>query len=201
MNTQKLALFLGMLCGDGCLPIKHNGEGYRDYAVQFYNTDRKLISLFDSLFLDLFAVKGRVSCISRENKKDLFLFMKYSKEISNKIKAMGFPEGIKKDVLHIPKKIEEGTKKEKISFIRGFLITDGCVRKNKTIIFHSGSKAFLEELSALINGMFGINKPIKAYTQREKYESYQLNLNKSESETLLSEMPPWDNGTPAVLSF
>ena len=37
-RKEKLAIFLGMLSGDGCLPIKHNGEGYRDYAVQFYNT-------------------------------------------------------------------------------------------------------------------------------------------------------------------
>lgn len=201
MNNRKLALFLGMLCGDGCLPIKHNGEGYRDYAVQFYNTDKKIIGIFDNLFSDLFSVKGRISCISRENKKDLLCFMKYSKEISNRIKAFGFPEGVKKDVLHIPARIKEGNKNEKIAFIYGFLITDGCVRKNRTIIFHSGSKAFLEELSVLIKSVFGINKQIKAYTQREKYEFYQLNLNKSESETLLSEMPPWDNGTPAVLSL
>ncbi len=47
----------------------------------------------------------------------------------------------------------------------------------------------------------GSNKSIKEFTQREKFKSYQLNLNKKETAILLSKMPTWDNGTPLVLSF
>ena len=85
-KKEKFALFLGMLSGDGCLPIKHNGGGYRDYAIQFYNTDKNLANLFDKLFSDLFGVHGKMGVSSRKGKKDLFCFLKYSKKIYGKIK-------------------------------------------------------------------------------------------------------------------
>jgi len=91
-------------------------------------------------------------------------------------------------------------KSEKFAFIEGVLITDGCIRKNKTIIFHSGSKLFLEDLSELIGEFIGEVKQIKEYIQRERYKSYQLNLNKKETELLLSQLRLWDNGTPLALS-
>lgn len=200
-QKEKLALFLGMLSGDGCLPIKHNGEGYRDYAVQFYNTNKKIVLMFNKLFLELFGVHGKIRVTKRKNKKDLWEFCKYSKKIVKELKAKEFPEGVKKDILKIPEIIKQGTLNEKREFIIGFLITDGCLRKKGDILFHSGSKQFLIELANLINEITCSNKSIKEYTQREKFKSYQLNLNKKETDILLSEMPTWDNGTPAALSF
>ena len=58
-KKEKFALFLGMLSGDGCLPIGRNSEGFRNYAIKFCNTDEKLIALFDSLFFDLFEIHGK----------------------------------------------------------------------------------------------------------------------------------------------
>ena len=200
-KKEKLALFLGMLSGDGCLPIQHSGEGYRDYAVRFCNTDKRLVTLFNKLFFELYGIKGRIGFDDRENKKRLFNFCKYSKKIVQELKGLGFPEGVKRDVLKIPKIIKEGKSNEKRAFFIGFLITDGCLRKTGSILFHSGSKQFLEELAVLISELTGNLRNVKEYTQREKYKSYQLNLNKEETRTLLSEMPTWDNGTPLVLSF
>ena len=48
-KKEKLAFLLGMLSGDGCLPIGHNSNGYRDYSIKFCNTDEKLIELFETL--------------------------------------------------------------------------------------------------------------------------------------------------------
>ncbi len=200
-KKEKLALFLGMLSGDGCLPIKHNGKGYRDYVVQFYNTDKKIVILFENLFFNLYGMNGKIRFDDRENKKRLFSFCKYSKKIVKKLIEKGFSGGVKRDILRIPDFIKRGTNKEKKAFILGFLITDGCLRKEGSILFHLGSKQFLEELSNLINGIIGSNKSIKEFTQREKFKSYQLNLNKNETAILLSKMPTWDNGTPLVLSF
>lgn len=200
-KKEKLALFLGMLSGDGCLPIKHSGEGYRDYAVQFWNTDKRIVSLFDSLFFELYSEHGKITFRDRENRKRLWESMKYSKKIVEEIKELGFPEGVKRDILRIPKIIKNGSKGEKVAFFVGFLITDGCLRKTGSILFHSGSKIFLEELSMLIGEFTGNVKNIKEYIQREKFKSYQLNLNKKETATILSEMPTWDNGTPVALSF
>jgi hypothetical protein len=198
-KKEKLALFLGMLAGDGCLPIKHSGEGYRDYAVQFYNADKNIVKLFSELFLELFNSIGKIRYSDRKNKQRLFEFCKYSKEIVNKIKKLGFPEGVKRDILRVPKYIKKSSKLEKASFVLGVLITDGCIRKRGDILFHSGSKLFLKDLSNLIENLIKVKKKVAEYTQREKFKSYQLNLNIPEAVKLISSMPTWDNGTPIAL--
>ena len=199
-KKEKLALFLGMLSGDGCLNIGHNGEGYRDYPIRFYNTNKQLVNFFNELFFELFKINGNILFDDRVNKKRLWVFSKYSKEIYNKLKEIGFPEGRKRDILRIPHIISVGTKNEKRAFFIGFLITDGCLRKRGDILLHSGSKLFLEDLSLLIKEFTGNVKPIKEYTQREIYKSYQLSLNKPETKILLGNMPTCDNGTRSALS-
>ncbi len=196
---EKLALFLGMLSGDGCLSIKHSGEGYRDYPIQFWNNDEKIVRLFDQLFFDLFEIHGRISSRKREKRQEIWEFLKHSHKIVNELRAIGFPEGVKRDVLRVPKIIFQGSNNEKISFIWGLLITDGCVRESGAISFHLGSKLFLEDFSNLISQVIGVRKPIKEFIQKEKYHSYQLYLNKDEGLALLSNVPTCDNGTRAVL--
>lgn len=199
-KKEKLALFLGMLSGDGCLPIKHSGEGYRDYAVQFYNTNKDIMILFQQLLFELFGLNSKIRHTDRENKKRLFEICKYSKDIVNKIKQLGFPEGVKRDILRVPDIIKNGERNEKISFIIGLLITDGCLRKQGSILFHSGSKLLLEDVSELLKEIIGEKKKVNEFIQRDKFKSYQLNLNKQETKSLLSQLPTWDNGTPAALS-
>jgi hypothetical protein len=202
-KSEKIALFLGMLSGDGCLPIKHSGEGFRDYAIQFYNTDKKKVELFADLTRELFGGEGRIRYSDRKDKQRLWEFCRYSKEIVLKLRELGFPEGVKRDVLRILNIILRGNDNDKLEFCRGVLITDGCIRKDKTIIFHSGSRLFLEDLSKLIEEFIRKKKSIREFIQEEKYKSYQLNLNKKESELLISKLkdkPTWDNGTPVALS-
>src|SRR3989344_341213 len=98
-KKEKLALFLGMLSGDGCLSIKHNGEGYRDYPIDFCNTDKNKVILFDNLFYELFGLRGKLSSRQRPDRKLIWHFSKYSVNIVKKLRAMGFPEGVKRDVL------------------------------------------------------------------------------------------------------
>ncbi len=86
-----------------------------------------------------------------------------------------------------------------VFLIYGFLITDGSIGKNR-ILFHAGSKLFLNELSKLIAEIIKVRRTVKEFIQYGKYHSYQLTLNKKERALFLSEMPTWDNGTPAVLS-
>ena len=184
-QNEKFALLLGMLSGDGCLPISHSGEGYRDYHISFCNTDKRLVESFQKLLFELFNLESKLLVNQRVKRKDLYYISKRSKEVYFKIRGIGFPEGVKRDVLRVPKIIKSGSKEGKSAFIYGFLITDGCLRKNKTILFHSGSKVFLEEISKLIGEFTKIIKPVREYVQREKYKSYQLNLNKKETEVLL----------------
>ncbi|MBI2631918.1 hypothetical protein HYW75_02860 [Candidatus Pacearchaeota archaeon] len=183
-KKEKLALFLGMLSGDGCLSIKHNGEGYKDYPIQFWNTEKDKVILFDNLLYELFGVYGSITSRQRQNRKIIWEFVKYSKKIVEKIKSLGFPEGVKRDNLRILSIIKNGSEKEKLAFIYGVIITDGSIGDRK-ILFHSGSKLFLEDLSILISNFIGNIKPIKEYTQKEIYKSYQLCLNKEEKNLLL----------------
>lgn len=185
---EEYALFLGMLSGDGCLAIAHNGEGYRNYPIDFCNTEKYKVLLFDKLFFDLFGLHGTINSRQRVNRKKIWGFRKFSVKIAKEIKGFGFPEGVKRDLLCIPNRIKEGSQKEKLAFIYGFLITDGSVG-DRRILFHSGSKRFLNELSDLISEFIGNRKTIKEYVQKNKYKSYQLCLNKEEKNKILSMCP------------
>lgn len=184
-QEEKLALFLGMLSGDGCLSIKHNGQGYRDYPIQFYNTEKDKVILFDDLLFDTFGIRGRISSRKRENRKEIWEFLKHSKEVVQKLKKLGFPEGIKRDILRVPNLIFKGTNNQKRAFIYGVTITDGSIKKDNSLLFHSGSKLFLEDLSILMVDFINKTKPVKEFLQREKYKSYQLYLNKKEKDLIL----------------
>lgn len=187
-KKEKLALFLGMLSGDGCLSIKHNGEGYRDYPIDFCNTEKEKVILFDNLFYEIYGIHGKISSRQRPNRKLIWHFLKHSVKIVKELKEIGFPEGVKRDVLRIPKMIFNGTDGEKILFIHGVIITDGSLNE-KRLQFHSGSKLFLEDLSNLIGEFIGIVKPVKEYVQREVYRSYQLSLYNVEKDKLLAKCP------------
>ncbi len=186
MNKEDLALFLGMLSGDGHLCIRTKKEGYQNFSVEFCNTDIKIVKLFDELFYRLFNTKGNFHSRIRENRKEIFEFRKYSKDIFDYISSLGFPIGVKRDRLRILPVILNGTNREKELFLKGVLMTDGYIRKNGTILFHSGSKLFLIDLSKLIEELFGTRAEIKEYLQREVYFSYQLSLNKNESQKIIS---------------
>ncbi|HLC31706.1 MAG TPA: LAGLIDADG family homing endonuclease [Candidatus Nanoarchaeia archaeon] len=182
---ERLALFLGMLSGDGCLSISHNGEGYRDYPIQFYNNDKEKVLIFSQLFFELFGIIGRVSSRTRKNRKEIWEFVKKSRKIADYLKGLGFPEGVKRDVLRVLPIIKNGTFEEKLQFLHGFIITDGYTTKD-ILRFHLGSKLFLEDLALLISEFIGVVKPIKAFSQNQgKYKSYQLYLNKQEKDLIL----------------
>lgn len=202
MNRKdKLALFLGMLSGDGCLSKKHNGEGYRCYPIDFCNTDKKVVVLFEKLFFELYGLNGTISERNRPNRKPIWTFLKYSRKICEELKGLGFPEGVKRDILRVPKIIIKGSEKEKSSFIFGVILTDGGLKKNGALLFHIGSKKFLEDLSSLIYELTGSKRQVKEFTQLKIFKSYQLYLNKQERLRLMSYVPTWDNGTPLVLSY
>lgn len=188
-KKEKLALFLGMLSGDGCLSITSNREGYRQYPIQFYNNDKEKVELFDNLFYDLFGIHGNIHSRKRPNRKEIWEFKKLSVKITKELREIGFPEGVKRDILRIPYMIKNGTKKQKLAFIYGIIITDGSLKKNRGLMFHLGSKLFIKDLSLLISEFTGKIKPVREFTQRKIYKSYQLYLNKEEKELLLNKSP------------
>ena len=197
---EKLALFLGMLSGDGCLSIAHNGEGYRNYPIDFCNTEKDKVEMFAQLFKELFSKTGVIHSYKRaEDRKEIWSFRKHSVEIAEYLKSLGFPEGVKRDSLRVLSIIENGTERERLAFIYGVAITDGSIKPRRGVMFHSGSKLFLEDLSRLFVGLNMPPKIVKKYSQGNgRFFSYQLYLNKQEKEVVLQ--PGWHNGTASVLS-
>ncbi len=199
---KDLSLFIGMMCGDGHLSIhtkKRKYGTYYDHYVGFCNTDKRLMIMFDELFYRIFKVKGHFYPRDRDNRKRIYEFHSYSKEVFEKISSLGFPIGVKRDSLRIPEFVKNSSEDEKLNFLLGVLVTDGCIRSNGTIIFHSGSKLFLEDLSMLLKELFDVDRKVKQFSQGP-YLSYQLSLNKAESRNILL-MPPSHSGSAPVLSL
>ena len=178
-----------MLCGDGCLTTRTRKEGYKTYSIEFFNTNNKMVENFADLFFDLFSERGSITSYIKGTRKRLYVFRKYSHKIFEEITKKGFQRGKKKYKLKIPGFVFRGTYEEKKEFFKGYLITDGCLRKNLSINFHSGGRLFLEDLSKLISDLWGIEKGIKEYAQKERHLSYQLNLNRREADLILSKHP------------
>jgi intein/homing endonuclease len=193
-KSKEVALFLGMFAGDGCLTIKHNGDGYRIYPVQFFNTRKDYVELFAKLFYNIFGVKGTIFANRRENRKVLWGFRKYSVMIYKIINTdLEISCGKKALTVRIPSFIRNGPKTLKKAFFLGLLITDGGTRSNKELMFHSASKELIYDLRDLIESVWGVHRNIKEYIQREKFRSYQLTLNTRDGSRILNDLPTWHN--------
>jgi intein/homing endonuclease len=193
-NSKELALLLGMFAGDGCLSISHNGEGYRIYPIRFFNTNKNYVEIFDSLFYTVFNRRGTITGRKRANKKILWEFSLYSVEIYKLINVeLEIANGKKALNVRIPSFIRLGNNDMKKHFFLGLLITDGGIRATGDIIFHSASKHLILDISKLIYSVWGFDRKISDYIQKEKFLSYQLTLNKTQSFTVLSTLPTWHN--------
>ena len=187
MDGGKLALLLGMLCGDGCLiEVTKSYRGYKNYVTAFYNSNLDLMENFKKLFLEVFGVKGNYYPDTRNGKKITYAFRSYSKEVFDKISSLGFPIGLKKFKLRVPEVIWKSNRQERLLFLKGLTITDGSIKKGGQIVFHMASKLFLGDISDLIYELFGLRKIIREYLQRGKHFSYQLLLNKKQAQEVLN---------------
>ena len=120
-ESEKLAEFLGILCGDGHLHDK--GKVYKFDITLDLKEDFRYKDYVLSLINDLFNVKPRV--IERE-KYNTTVITVNSKSITKFLISMDFPKGNKKGKLKIPDWIY---KKEIYirRFIRGLADTDGSI--------------------------------------------------------------------------
>ena len=201
-KSEDLALFLGMFAGDGCLSIKHDGRGYRIYPITFYNTNKEYVCLFGELFFKLFNIKGSIRCRERKGKLPLWEFEKYSVKLYTLINNdLEISNGKKALSVKVPSYILTGSIQVKKQFFLGLLITDGGIRADGTIIFHSASEDLLIGINTLIKSVWGFNLKLKSYIQRGKFKSYQLTLNKGNSSEILENYATMgQSGTPPIFS-
>ena len=189
-KSEDLALFLGMLTGDGCLPIKRNGNGYRVYPINFYNTDKRQIHLFNNLFKKIFNLEGHIQTRQRKNRKRQWIFEKYSvklyKIINNEFEIGNGKKALK---AKIPSFILNGNDELKKFFFLGLLITDGRVGIDRSIIFNCASKKLMYDLKQLVKDVWDFDRPIYHYIQKNKFNVYRLILNKIQGPIILSQLP------------
>ena len=184
--NENIAKITAMLIGDGSLPIKHNGEGKRNYLLYFCNTDYSIVNNFSDMIENEFKIAGRISNRKRTNRKRIYEYNKYSKEICEYFNnEMQVPYGEKSNKVIVPEKIKIGNKKIKKAFLRGLIETDGGAKRKKGLIFHCASRKLLEGVSKLISEVYNINqKEVKEYKQNE-FKSYQLTFTKHDTENIL----------------
>jgi hypothetical protein len=60
-------------------------------------------------------------------------------------------------------------------------------------MFHSASKKLIYDLKEMIFSIWGIERQVKEYVQREKFLSYQLTLNKTQASIVLPQLPASHN--------
>ena len=146
--------------------------------------------MFGEIFERLFKIKGNLRKRIRENRKDLWEFEKYSMKIYNIInEKFEIPCGKKSLNVKIPSFILNGKDSLKKHFFLGLLITDGSIKKQGSMLFHSASKELIYDLRNLIKDVWGFERKIKFYIQRKRFKSYQLTLNKQESSIILPQLP------------
>lgn len=191
--NENLGLMLGMFVGDGALPAKHNGEGYRNYQVCFYNTHLSYVVLFRGLLWNITGFWLEIRGRERANRKILWQIEKYSKDLFNLFHCMWeIPDGQKAKNVFIPSIVRNSGRDVKIAFFEGLLLTDGCVRSKETIIFHCASRILIDQLANLMNDVWGVKPRLRSYRQGP-YTSFQLNLNKGASVQVVDELPRWHN--------
>lgn len=155
--SEKLAEFLGLLYGDGCLGnynylIDISGDSKADFLYHHYHVKPLICELFDLI--------------------PRFKYEKHAQEIHTQLttkmlhdgisKVFSFPIGHKKGRMHIPKEIYQNDCYKR-AFLRGLFDTDGGVhRHHKTSIqvqFTSYDPVFMNQVRDLFRE-FGFNARI-----------------------------------------
>jgi len=158
--SKEMAYILGFFAADGGMFINSGGSRY----LQFTSTDYEILEKIKNLLL----AKQKISLKkkSSKNHKDCYLLQVGSKEMFDDLKRLGFTP---KKELNV--KVPNIQDKYFSHFLRGYFDGDGCIskcwykkndRKNKTsivfLVFVSGSKRFLRELSARLGRKLSIGK-------------------------------------------
>ena len=176
--NQNLALFLGLLWGDGWITRRAIARVKQDWKVGIVEDDNALLPYVHKLIKDLFSIDAHIY-----NKGNYYYIMFSSRIIYELLnQTYGFPDGEKKDRLYVPKQILSDTKLSK-AFLNGLFSTDGCLtftkwltKKYPRISFSSASIDFTKEIFYLLKE-FGFVPHLNSYSRRVGNPLYTIRLN------------------------
>lgn len=136
MNQNDWWYFVGFLLGDGWLTIKH-------YTVGIGSTDRHIV-------YDLVEILGWKCAITHQKKvgrKDSYWAKVANKQLWDELRSLGVPLSKSKNhdwVVLVPREFT-------YDYLRGFLDSDGDMRRGGTLRFLSSSKQQLENIKTFVS--------------------------------------------------
>ncbi|MDE1861025.1 MAG: hypothetical protein KGH72_04915, partial [Candidatus Micrarchaeota archaeon] len=111
---QDFALFMGLLWGDGCI----SNRASKSWRIDFVEDDKKLLPFILNLIRGIFGIEAHV--YYSENKYEVYFNSRIVYEILNQ--KFGFPDGIKKGKLLLPKQVMKD-KHLLMPFLKGLFST------------------------------------------------------------------------------
>jgi len=176
--TEDLLYIVGVVAGDGSLPVKYNGSGYRNYKISIQMKNYVYLRYIASLFKKVFNINPNFTVQKKGNRKYLEMYI-YSKLIYKFFSVMfGIPEGKKSSLVRMPLIIRNLSSSERLPFVAGVVDTDWGKAGN-SFGTHSASLLLIKDITQTISGVAKINfSPIRRYIQRNKYKSYQVRISK-----------------------
>jgi intein/homing endonuclease len=154
-SDLRFGYLLGLILGDGCLTHRLRGARKHEYAMRLYINDLKKAQLCQKMIKKLFkikpaiyAAKGCFALVTSSKPLVLILYNKYQ-----------IPIGLKYASIRVPELIINGSRDQKIVFLKGVFDSDGNLynyKKTKAVQLRQKSERFLRELKSLFNEV-GIN--------------------------------------------
>lgn len=179
--SPELLYFLGVIAGDGTLPIKFNDRGKRMYVVVVEKANKDFIlKVLRPLAESLFKIKWSCSNRKRSNRERVWCLYLYSKPLYLYItRLFDFPEGKKSHKIRLPEIVRKLEPEARLPFVVGLMDTDWGVIGHGNFGTHCASKVLLEDTRDVIKHLSDIKLKIRKVIQG-KYTSYQMIVLKSE---------------------
>ncbi len=184
--NPELLYFVGVIVGDGSIPVKHNGDGKRSFVITIEKANKEfIVSVLKPIAERLFGTEWSITTRLREGRKQTWCLYLYSKIVYRfLVGTFNLPEGEKSRKVRMPLLLRKLTPQERIPFISGLMDTDWGILGN-SFGTHCSSKMLLVDTRDALKELLGINPKIKRYFQG-KFVSYQMRLNVAQKAKLFN---------------
>lgn len=190
--TEDLSYYIGMILGDGSLPV-FSQKGH--YPIQIGSVNKEYLrDVVLPLNAKLFDIETKIEKINdkrprSKNWNTLHMVRFKSKIVYNFLKEYcEIPSGKKSNIIKTPKIIRESSQKIRSHFLAGLIDTDGGIQ-SKAFGFHISSKKLRDEIASMFQEV-GIKSTIRnCLNKRNAKEYYQLSVSKKETKKLITILP------------
>lgn len=184
--SPDLLYFVGVVVGDGSLPIKMSGN-IRKHVVSIEKKNEIFMNdILRPLVESKFQTKWTLSERKRKDGRIIWNLYKQSKPLYRFLNfVFDLPEGKKSHIVRMPELVRELPVKRRIPFVAGVMDTDWGKSGNH-FGAHMASKVLLEDIRNVLS-VFNVKRPeIYRYLQKGKFVSYQMNFHKDKMKVLQS---------------